>query len=62
MITNKYKKSVANLIDDCIQACPIDNKRTLYKNIVLSGGTTTFTNFEKRLRKDLKKITNKRTE
>ena len=37
------------LIDMVVQACPIDFRRKLYKNIVLSGGSTLFKGFDKRL-------------
>jgi len=41
-------------VDEAILACPIDTRRGLYKNIVLSGGSTLFKNFGKRLQADLK--------
>ena len=37
------------LIDTCVQSCPIDYRRNLYKKIVLSGGSTMFDGFEDRL-------------
>ena len=39
------------LIDSVVQACPIDFRRSLYKNITLSGGSTLFKGFDKRLQK-----------
>jgi len=42
-------------IDSCIQACPIDCRRPLYKYITLSGGTTMFKHFVKRLEGDIKR-------
>lgn len=36
--------------------CPIDVRRALYKNIVLSGGTTMFKDFGRRLQRDIKSI------
>lgn len=36
--------------------CPIDVRRGLYKNIVLSGGTTMFKDFGKRLQRDIKRL------
>jgi len=41
------------VVDDTIQTCPIDVRRGLYKNIVLSGGTTLFKDFAKRLKRDI---------
>ncbi len=42
-------------MDDTIQSCPIDTRRLLYKNIVLSGGSTMFKDFSKRLQRDIKR-------
>lgn len=43
-----------------IQSSPIDVRRGLYKNIVLSGGSTMFKNFSQRLKRDLKNIVDQR--
>jgi actin-related protein 3 len=43
------------VIDDAIQSCPMDYRRRLYKNIVLSGGSTLFDGFDKRLNKLVQK-------
>lgn len=48
------------VIDKCIQSSPIDTRRALYKNIVLSGGSTMFKDFHRRLQRDLKKIVDTR--
>ncbi|KOM30781.1 hypothetical protein LR48_Vigan01g033600 [Vigna angularis] len=48
------------VIDKCIQSAPIDTRRSLYKNIVLSGGSTMFKDFHRRLQRDLKKIVDAR--
>ncbi|KAJ6318892.1 hypothetical protein OIU76_014283 [Salix suchowensis] len=48
------------VIDKCIQSAPIDTRRALYKNIVLSGGSTMFKDFGRRLQRDLKKIVDTR--
>jgi actin-related protein 3 len=42
-------------IDACIQGCPIDTRRPLYKYITLSGGTTMFKHFVKRLERDVRR-------
>jgi actin-related protein 3 len=47
-----------DLVDAAIQSCPIDNRRELYNNVVLSGGTTMFPDFGRRLQRDLKRIVN----
>lgn len=43
-----------------IQTSPIDVRRGLYKNIVLSGGSTMFKGFDKRLNRDIKRTVDKR--
>uniref|UniRef100_A0A915LKC1 Uncharacterized protein n=1 Tax=Meloidogyne javanica TaxID=6303 RepID=A0A915LKC1_MELJA len=42
------------------EQCPIDVRRGLYENIVLSGGSTMFKDFGRRLQRDLKKATDQR--
>jgi actin-related protein 3 len=44
-----------DVVDEAIVKCPIDVRRGLYKNIVLSGGTTMFKDFGRRLQRDIKK-------
>lgn len=44
------------VVDTVIQTSPIDVRRGLYKNIVLSGGSTMYKNFDKRLQADVKAI------
>uniref|UniRef100_A0A453S054 Actin-related protein 3 n=1 Tax=Aegilops tauschii subsp. strangulata TaxID=200361 RepID=A0A453S054_AEGTS len=48
------------LDQSCVQSAPIDTRRALYKNIVLSGGTTMFKDFHKRLQNNIKKIVDER--
>merc|ERR1711879_1063911 len=48
------------LVDECIQNCPIDTRRQLYRNVVLSGGSTMFKDFSKRLQRDIKRIVKNR--
>ena len=47
------------LVDSTIQLCPIDIRRNLYNNVVLSGGTTMFPDFGRRLQRDIKRVVNK---
>jgi actin-related protein 3 len=47
-------------VDDVIQHCPIDVRRPLYHNIVLSGGSTMFKGFGRRLQRDIKKTVDAR--
>ncbi|CAD7968245.1 unnamed protein product [Amoebophrya sp. A25] len=44
---------VAGLIWDCVGSCEIDARRPLLQNIVLSGGSTMFRNFDARLSREL---------
>ncbi|EKX44500.1 hypothetical protein GUITHDRAFT_109620 [Guillardia theta CCMP2712] len=60
MYSSDYLKPLPVLIDEMIQSCPIDTRRGLYGNVVLSGGSTMFKDFDKKLKKDLKKIVDRR--
>ena len=48
-----FTSSISDVTDAVIQNCPIDCRRGLYGNIVLSGGTTMFKNFNLRLKRDI---------
>ena len=47
-------KPLPQVVDECILGCPVDTRRGLFKNIVLSGGSTMFRNFHRRLQTELK--------
>ncbi|PIK57806.1 putative actin-related protein 3 [Apostichopus japonicus] len=51
---------ISEIVDNVIQNCPIDVRRPLYKNIVLSGGSTMFRDFGRRLKRDVKRIVDAR--
>ena len=67
---------LSDIVDTCIQHCPIDVRRPLYKvsvtnvfliylhlilqNIVLSGGSTMFRDFDRRLQRDIQRMVNGR--
>lgn len=51
---------LGQVVDESITQCPIDVRRGLYKNIVLSGGSTMFKDFDRRLQRDIKKRVDKR--
>ena len=51
-----YTDSISTQVYNCIDGCPIDVKRGLYKNIVLSGGSTMFKDFGKRLKRDVQRF------
>lgn len=56
-----YQTSISEVVDTCVQNSPIDCRRGLYKNIVLSGGSTMFKDFGRRLHRDVKKRCEART-
>jgi len=60
--SSDYLTPLPEVVDQSIQSCPIDTRRGLYKNIVLSGGSTMFKDFAKRLQRDIKKFSSDRTE
>lgn len=51
---------ISEIVDDVIQSCPIDSRRPLYKNIVLSGGSTMFRDFGRKLQRDIKRTVDSR--
>ncbi len=55
-----WKLPIEMMVDTAIQSCPIDYREKLYNNIVLSGGSTLFTGFDKRLNKNLQGILDRR--
>jgi actin-related protein 3 len=46
---------ISDTVDSVIQQCPIDVRRGLCRNVVLSGGSTMFKDFGRRLQRDLKR-------
>jgi len=55
IFSSDFTDPLPNVVDSTIQNCPIDTRRHLYKYITLSGGTTMFKHFVKRLERDVKK-------
>lgn len=60
LISSDHVTPLPTLVDQVIQSCPMDCRRSLYANIVLSGGSTLFKDFSKRLQRDLRSIVDKR--
>jgi actin-related protein len=52
----KEQDGIHKLTYDSIQKCDIDIRKDLYTNVVLSGGTTMFTQIDKRLEKELTQL------
>jgi actin-related protein 3 len=55
IFSSEFTTPLPDVVDESIMKCPIDVRRGLYKNIVLSGGTTMFKDFGSRLQRDIKK-------
>lgn len=55
-----FTTPINEIVDNVIQSCPIDVRRPLYNNIVLSGGSTMFKDFGKRLQRDIKRSVDSR--
>ncbi|KZS94247.1 Actin/actin-like protein [Sistotremastrum niveocremeum HHB9708] len=60
--SSDFLTPLPEIVDGVIQASPIDVRRGLYKNIVLSGGSTMFDHFGQRLKRDLKQLVDRRIE
>lgn len=60
LISSDHLTPLPSLVDQVIQSCPMDCRRALYGNIVLSGGSTLFKDFSKRLQRDLGTIVDTR--
>ncbi|CAK9787449.1 putative actin-like protein 3 [Cutaneotrichosporon oleaginosum] len=58
--SSDFLTPLPEVVDTVIQTSPIDVRRGLYKNIVLSGGSTMYKDFGRRLQKDLKTIVDSR--
>lgn len=50
-----FNTPLSQVVDDAILSAPTDCRRQLYNNIVLSGGSTMFKAFSRRLDRDIKK-------
>jgi len=60
ILTDSITAPLPTLVDRCIMGCPMDYRRRLYSNIVLAGGSTTFTHFKERLQRDLQTVVDAR--
>ncbi len=58
----EWRSSTDEIVDHSILHCPIDARAALYSNIVLSGGSTLFKNFDKRLEQEVRRRVNTRYE
>lgn len=60
IFSSDYTTPLPELVDNCIQSCPIDTRRGLYNNITLSGGSTMFKDLARRLNRDVKRAVDAR--
>jgi len=60
IFSSDFLTPLPEVIDTTVQSCPIDTRRGLYKNIVLSGGSTMFKDFGRRLQRDIKRAVDDR--
>ena len=58
--SSDFLTPLPNIVDTVIQTSPIDVRRGLYKNIVLSGGSTLYKDFGRRLQRDIKNMVDAR--
>jgi len=62
IFSSDFLTPLPTIVDQTIQSCPIDTRRGLYNNIVLSGGSTMFKDFGRRLQRDVKRSVDRRME
>ncbi|KAK8440288.1 hypothetical protein B9J08_03387 [Candidozyma auris] len=60
--SSDFLTPLPTVVDQVVQSSPIDVRKKLYKNIVLSGGSTMFKDFGRRLQRDIKALVNERIE
>ena len=58
--SSDFLTPLPTVVDGVIQQSPIDVRRGLYKNIVLSGGSTLYRDFGRRLQRDIKHMVDDR--
>lgn len=61
-VNDQFTTPLPELVDNVIQSCPIDCRRDLYKNIVLSGGSTMFKALDKKIKQGITVFTKGRQE
>jgi actin-related protein 3 len=60
IFSSQFIIPLPEVVDKAIVKCPLDTRRPLYNNIVLSGGSTMFKDFGRRLERDIKRRTQDR--
>ncbi|KAL8714354.1 MAG: hypothetical protein Q9220_001687 [cf. Caloplaca sp. 1 TL-2023] len=60
LYSSDFLTPLPTVVDGVIQSSPIDVRRGLYKNIVLSGGSTLYKDFGRRLQRDIRHLVDAR--
>jgi actin-related protein 3 len=60
IFSSDFLTPLPTVVDGVIQSSPIDVRRGLYKNIVLSGGSTLYKDFGRRLQRDIRHLVDAR--
>ncbi len=60
--SSDFSTPLPEMVDRSIAMSPIDTRRALYKNIVLSGGSTMYKDFGRRVQRDIKRLVDARVE
>jgi len=60
--SSDFTVPLPQVVDNCIQSSTIDTRRALYRNVVLSGGSTMFKDFHRRVQRDIKRIVDQRSQ
>jgi len=60
--SSQFTTPLPQVVDEAVMACPIDTRRPLFENVVLSGGSTMFKKFGRRLQEDVQSIVDARIE
>jgi len=58
--SSDFLTPLPTIVDTVFQSSPIDGRRGLYKNIVLSGGSTLYKDFGRRLQRDIRHMVDAR--
>jgi actin-related protein 3 len=58
--SGEFSEPLSSLVDKTVQMCPIDTRKPLYNYITLSGGSTMFKHFTKRLERDVRRLVKER--
>ena len=60
--SSDFSTPLPEMVHSAIATSPIDVRRALYANIVLSGGSTMFKDFGRRVQRDIKRLVDARVE